>query len=127
MKYEIENYQDHAVVILYRPMGQKEYDLVKATEFKIWPERLPEQPIFYPVTNESYACEIAEKWNTKDTTNGSVGYVSKFRVDREFMNKYEVQIVGGNHHTEWWIPAEDLHELNNNIIGLIEIIKIYKN
>jgi hypothetical protein len=23
---------------------------------------------------------------------------------------------------EWWIPAEDLEELNSNIVGVIEVI-----
>jgi hypothetical protein len=32
--------------------------LVAANDFKRWPPRLPDQPIFYPVTNEQYAVEI---------------------------------------------------------------------
>ncbi len=50
-------------VTLYRPTGPQELELVRRSDFKRWPPRLPEQPIFYPVTNEPYACEIAEKWN----------------------------------------------------------------
>ena len=53
-------------VTLYRPTGPKELKLVKDSGFKKWPSRLPEQPIFYPVTNEIYAKEIAIKWNNKD-------------------------------------------------------------
>ncbi len=52
----------------------------------------------------------------------SNGYVIKFKVQKAFIDKYEIQKVGGKHHTEWWIPAEDLEELNNNIVGLIEVI-----
>jgi O-acetyl-ADP-ribose deacetylase (regulator of RNase III) len=33
-----------------------------------------------------------------------------------------VQTVGAAYHTEWWIPADDLPELNANIIGQIEVI-----
>lgn len=33
---------------LYRPMGRAEYELVAASDFRRWPRRLPEQPIFYP-------------------------------------------------------------------------------
>jgi hypothetical protein len=32
---------------------------------RAFPPRLPEQPIFYPVTNEEYAKQIAKDWNTK--------------------------------------------------------------
>ena len=46
-------------VILYRPVGTKELELIEATDFKEFPPRLPEQPIFYPVTNEAYAAQIA--------------------------------------------------------------------
>ena len=127
MNIEKEIYNNEEVVILYRPMGQKEYDLVKAAGFRSWPDRLPEQPIFYPVTNEAYAAEIAGKWNTKDTENGCIGYVSRFRVRAEYMKKYEVQIVGGSRHAEWWIPAEDLHKFNENIVGLIEITQVCEN
>jgi hypothetical protein len=31
---------------------------------------LPEQPIFYPVTNEKYAIEIARTWNVKQSGYG---------------------------------------------------------
>jgi hypothetical protein len=54
---------NNETVILYRPAGPKELELVKQSGFKRWPPRLPEQPIFYAVTNEAYACQIAKQWN----------------------------------------------------------------
>jgi hypothetical protein len=30
--------------------------------------------------------------------------------------------VGGAHHTEWWVPAEELEALNDHIVGLIEVL-----
>jgi len=30
--------------------------------------------------------------------------------------------VGDNDHTEWWIPFENMEELDDNIVGLIEVI-----
>ena len=41
---------------------------------------------------------------------------------RAFLNRYEVQNAGGSQHQEYWIPAEDLPQLNENIVGLIEVI-----
>ena len=110
-------------VTLYRPTGPEELKLVKDSGSKKWPPRLPEQPIFYPVTNGEHAKEIAIKWNIK---NSKVGYVTRFEVKKDFMDRYEIQKVGGKNHTEWWIPAKDLEELNANIVGLIEIIGEYK-
>lgn len=110
-------------VTLYRPIGPNELELVKESGYSKWPARLPEQPIFYPVTNEEYAKEIAIKWNIRES---GVGYIARFKVKKEFMDRYEIQQVGGRHHTEWWIPAEDLEELNNNIVGSIEVIGEYR-
>lgn len=110
-------------VTLYRPIGLKEFVLLQETNFKRWPPRLPEQPIFYPVTNEKYATEITQKWNVKDT---GVGYVTRFKVEKSFLDQYEIHCCGAAYHTEWWIPAEKLDSLNNHIIGKIEVIAEYK-
>ncbi len=106
-------------VTLYRPTGPEELRLLEESGFRRWPPRLPEQPIFYPVTNEQYATEIASRWNVD--ASGS-GFVTRFKVRREFMDRYEIQTVGASHHTEWWIPAEHLDELNDSIVGEIEVI-----
>ncbi len=110
---------EEETVILYRPTGPKELKLVKESGFGKWPPRLPEQPFFYPVTNREYAEKIAEDWNVKAS---GVGYVTKFSVKASFMAKYEIHKVGGSNHTEWWIPAEELDDLNANIVGKIEVI-----
>ncbi|MBI4748535.1 MAG: hypothetical protein HY774_08590 [Acidobacteria bacterium] len=108
---------------LYRPTGPQELELVRQSGFKRWPPRLPEQPIFYPVTNEAYACEIAQKWNVKES---GVGFVTRFEVKASFMKRYPPQQVGAAHHTEWWIPAEDLEALNENLVGEIEVIREFR-
>ena len=113
---------DGDCVVMYRPTGPRELALVEASGFRRWPPRLFEQPIFYPVTNERYAREIATRWNIKDS---GVGYVTRFRVPKAYMDRYAVQKVGGAHHTEWWVPAEELAALNDAIIGAIEVIGEY--
>ena len=106
-------------VTLYRPTGPEELKLVADSGYKRWPPRLPGQPIFYPVANEAYAAEIAEKWNVPESGSG---YVTRFEVQAEFMAKYETHQVGASHHIEWWIPADELEELNDNIVGEIIVI-----
>ncbi|WP_432463103.1 hypothetical protein [Agarivorans sp. QJM3NY_33] len=110
-------------IICYRPLGQKELDLVAASGYKKWPPRLPEQPIFYPVTSEEYAVELTQ-WNITDFGKG---YVSRFLVSKVFMDQFPIKTVGAKRHTEWWVPAEQLEELNDNIVGEIEIIGEYGN
>ena len=106
-------------VTLYRPTGSKELALIEASGFREWPPRLPEQPIFYPVTNEEYAIQIARDWNVPAS---GYGCVTRFQVLSEFMAQFSVEQVGGAQHREWWIPADRLAELNENIVGVIEII-----
>jgi hypothetical protein len=110
-------------IILYRPVGPKELALIAANGYREFPPRLPEQPIFYPVLNEQYARQIARDWNAKAS---GAGYVTRFALRREFVEKYPVQKVGSLIHQELWIPAEDLAEMNRNIAGLIEVIAEYK-
>ena len=93
--------------------------MVRESGFRRWPPRLSEQPIFNPVCSEEYAVQIARDWNASQS---GVGYVTRFQVRKEFMDRYPVQTVGAGVHTEWWIPAEDLTLLNENIVGLIEVI-----
>jgi hypothetical protein len=113
-------------VTLYRPVGQKELDLIRESCNREFPPRPTFQPIFYPVLNEEYARQIARDWNTKDEASGYVGYVTRFRVRGEYLNQYAVQTVGSSQHQEYWIPAERLPELNRNIIGPIEVIAEFR-
>jgi hypothetical protein len=107
---------------LYRPVGPKELKLIELSGWMRFPPRLPEQPIFYPVMNEQYAIQIARDWNV--AASGS-GFVTKFEVKTQYLERYPVQNVGGEIHNELWVPAEDLDEFNDNIVGLIEVTKSF--
>ena len=109
-------------MILYRPVGQVEYDLIEASGFAAFPPRLPEQPIFYPVLNEQYAREINEKWNRFEKAAGYTGYVTMFEIDDEYASRFPVQVVGARYHQELWVPAEELAEFNAHIIGEIRVL-----
>jgi hypothetical protein len=110
---------------LYRPVGQREWDLIAGLDCAAFPPRLPEQPIFYPVLNEGYAAQIARDWNTKDALNGNIGYVTRFEVQTDYLAQYDIKIVGASEHAEYWIPAEDLPHFNAAIVGKIEIIATF--
>ncbi|HVG92569.1 MAG TPA: hypothetical protein VNB54_13835 [Alphaproteobacteria bacterium] len=107
---------------LFRPVGQGELDLIAASNFKSFPPRLPEQPIFYPVLTREYAEQIARDWNTKDERSGFVGYVLEFEVDSEYLRRFDVHKAGTSKHLEYWIPAEELAEFNLHIRGEIRVI-----
>src|SRR6185369_742246 len=110
------------VATLFRPTGERELALIRDSGWRAFPPRLPDQPFFYPVLNEVYATQIARDWNTKD---GGTGYVLRFQVDVEFLARYAVQTVGASVHREYWIPAAELTEFNEHIVGPIEVIAVY--
>jgi hypothetical protein len=116
---------------LYRPVGQSELDLIRASGLRQFPPRLPAQPFFYPVSsypvaNEEYAAHIARDWNTKDAASGFRGYVLRFSVQTKFLSGHEIHTVGDSHHREYWIPAADLPRFNDNIAGPIEVISEFR-
>lgn len=88
-----------------------------------FPPRLPEQPIFYPVTTEEYAVKIARDWNVPQSGSG---FVTQFRVRRDFLSRYDVQDAGGKAHREYWIPAEELEAFNAAIVGKIEVVREFR-
>lgn len=106
-------------VTLWRPVGPEELELIRRSGMRAFPPRLPEQPIFYPVTTEDYAIKIARDWNVP--ASGS-GFVTRFEVSRVYLDNYEPQDAGGRRHREYWIPAEALDAFNAAIRGLIEVV-----
>lgn len=113
-------------VTLYRPVGQTELELIIASGKKKFPPRLAWQPIFYPVLNQQYAEQIALEWNTEDEFSGFAGHVLAFDLPEQYIQQFPVQNVGGDIHNELWVPAEQLEEFNDKIIGEIRLIKSFK-
>lgn len=87
-------------MILYRPVGETELQLIAKSNYKAFPPRLPEQPIFYPILNKRYAEEIASRWNTNDRTSGYKGYVTQFEIDDEYAARFPIQKAGASYHLE---------------------------
>jgi hypothetical protein len=110
-------------LVLYRPVGLKELELIFQSGMKAFPPRLPEQPIFYPVLNQGYAAQIAREWNAKGS---NAGFVLEFEVDAGYASRFERQVVGGREHEEFWVPAEELAEFNSHILGEIRILEAFK-
>jgi hypothetical protein len=104
---------------LYRPVGLDELALIWDAGCREFPPRLPEQPIFYPVTSAEYATQIARDWNTR--ASSFAGYVTSFNVDNDYLSKFELHVVGSAVHEEYWIPAEQLPSFNSAIRGPIAV------
>jgi len=74
--------------------------------------------------NKKYAAEIAGQWNVKYNSDHK-GYVTKFEIDDEYFQQFEVHIVDGDYHQELWVPAEELETFNQHIIETIQVIQTF--
>ncbi|MEM9009624.1 MAG: ADP-ribosylation/crystallin J1 [Pseudomonadota bacterium] len=114
-------------MILYRPTGRKELDLLEAADWRTWPPRLPDQPIFYPVLTFDYAEKIARDWNSTQAAPDNEGFVTRFEIDAATAARYPVQEAGGRAHRELWVPAAELDTFNAGIVGRIEVVARYRD
>ena len=110
-------------MILYRPVGLQELELIYDGGMKAFPARLPQQPIFYPVLDLEYARQIALDWNAK---NGQLaGYVTQFKIEDQYISQFEEHTVGRSQHQEFWIPAEEMEKFNQHIVGHIKVVEAH--
>lgn len=109
-------------MILYRPTGLEELRLLFSQSMQAWPPRLAHQPIFYPVTTQAYAAQIASEWNTQ--ADDFVGYVTRFEVEDTFIAQYAVERVGSRDHEELWVPAQDLERFNAHM-SQVEVLEMH--
>src|SRR5215216_5724083 len=110
-------------MMLYRPVGLQELALIYDSGMKAFPARLPQQPIFYPVLQLEYARQTASNWNAK---NGDfAGYVTEFKVDEEYIGRFETHTVGESQYQELWISAEEIEEFNKHITGHIKVLEAH--
>jgi hypothetical protein len=113
--------EDVCLTTLFRPVGPQELELIENSGFREFPPRLEGQPYFYPVLNEEYAIQIARDWNAANPAIGA-GFVTRFQIRTDFLDRFDVKTVGSAVHQEYWIPAADLAQFNRSIVGKIEVI-----
>ena len=110
-------------MILYRPVGLQEMELIYDNGMKAFPASLPQQPIFYPVLQLDYARQTASGWNAK---NGQyAGYVTQFKVEDQYLVQFKKHAIGESQHEEYWIPAEELDAFNQHILGVIRVVEAH--
>lgn len=110
-------------MILYRPVGLQEMALIYDGGMKAFPARLPQQPIFYPVLDLEYARKTASSWNAKNRQ--FAGYVTQFKVEDKYINRFEKHKAGKSQHQELWVPAEEVEEFNKHIVGHIKVVEAH--
>lgn len=111
---------DEPLVTLWRPVCDRERDLMAAADMRGYPPRiLPEQPFLYLVLTEAYATKIARDWVGPYDRS----HVTRCQVRADFLADYAINEVGGLDHREYWIPAADLAAFNAAIVGRIDVVE----
>ncbi len=72
---------------LFRPVGEKELELIKQAGWRSFPPRLPEQPIFYPVLTPAMRGKSQEDGIRRMRTRVLKGMLQDLRLK---MNTYPV-------------------------------------
>jgi hypothetical protein len=109
-------------MILYRPVGLAELELIAATAYRAFPPRSELQPILYAVLDQRFAAQTAYDWNANDPESGYAGFVIRFAIDDGFALRYTLHDVGSGEYREVWIPSEDITELNTHLIGPMQVV-----
>ncbi|MGB3619987.1 ADP-ribosylation/crystallin J1 [Ketobacter sp. MCCC 1A13808] len=110
-------------ISLYRPIGPGQLQAILDSGSRRFPDRKTNQKFFYPLLHEAFAHFIARHWQLR---NSGVGYVTMFEVRQSFVQDLPIFRMGGPEHQEYRIEAQSLPCLNDNIVGKISVIAVYK-
>ena len=81
-----------------------------------------QQKIFYPKLHRGFAEALARQcYANRDVA----GYVVSFKLPGDFLNNYCRQTIAYEEQLEYRIPIADLQQLNQHIIGRIEIVSAF--
>ncbi|SEU05662.1 hypothetical protein [Hymenobacter actinosclerus] len=102
---------DPATVLLYRPVGQAELDLVAASNWLEFPLKLPEPPVFY----------LAPPGSAAGLPGAGPGYLLRLAVDADYVAHFEAAAPAAAEPAELRVPTAELAEFNRRITGRIEV------
>ncbi len=111
---------------LWRPIGEQELGKIEASGMRAFPVTTRHEPIFFPVHSFEYADKIARSWNSVEEDYQFLKFIVMFSLTDKFLARYATQSACEGRYVEYWIPPEDLDEVNENIIGQIEVVAEYK-
>lgn len=99
-------------ITLWRPAGQQTWELLAQSGWRSWAPAVTGQPVFRAFQDRRDATAVAR---AQKVPAGGVGYVMSFPVRRSFLARYPEPGSPG----EFVIPADDLAELDANLVGAI--------
>ena len=112
-------------MILFRPIGADELGLIAKSGFRRFPPRLAENPAFCPVAAFDDARRVAELSKTQDKKSGFAGFVIRFEVADNYVERLEARLAHRPEGAGFEIPQSELENLNRHLVGRIEIVRRY--
>lgn len=100
---------DSATVLLYRPVGQAELDLIAAADWLALPLQGSEARVFYLTqpTAEPMGC--------------GAGYLLRLTVEADYAAHFEAAATG-RQPEQLRVPAAELAGFNHQLVGRIEVV-----
>ncbi|WP_101756901.1 hypothetical protein [Oceanicoccus sp. KOV_DT_Chl] len=92
-----------------------------------WRYFVPEsvdQKLFVPKLHRPFAEMLARQL---EVANYGAGYVVQFKVQRQFLRRYNVTSVAYKEYEEYCIPIEDLAEMNRFIVGRARLVSRFSS
>ena len=111
-------------MILFRPIGANELGLIAKSGFRRFPPRLAENPAFCPVAAFDDARRVAELSKTRDQKSGFAGFVIRFEVADDYVQRLAARTSRGS-DSGFQVPPNELENLNSHLVGRIEVVRRY--
>ena len=111
---------------LYRPISADEYAAIKEKEFKGFPHRSAEQPLFTALLSQEGSIQIARRLRVDKQTESDMVYVVGFIAEDAYIRQFPVQHADDPERRALWIPAEEIDILNQHLIGKIRVLDSFE-
>ncbi|WP_437206646.1 hypothetical protein [Planctomicrobium sp. SH664] len=109
------------VVTLYCSVGQPELDFIAGAGWVRLPLSQKGMATFTPVLSEAYAIRIARE-QTRRANSEYAGYVLRFHVEKEYLERLEFREAGGRGFREFVIPEREHERFNAHLVGEIALL-----
>jgi len=108
------------LITLYCPIGVDELIAIVVSQWRGFPPRGAERPIFHPVTTEGYGRYLGANWAGRHGEGDC--YLVRFAVGAEAVRALERRSLGGPEREELWVAGESFAAFNAAIVGGIHLI-----
>lgn len=122
---DIKNHHlKNEAIELYRAVGSVEYDYIRASQYLKMSDTLPSNQKSICLSKiEDNSIGLAREWFAKDPNYGNLGIVIKLKIKKSFLELFQKS----DYDQQYNLSYVYIKQLNENIVGEIETVKIFSN